>query len=56
MVWSSRLFIFEMNSKQVTPSPMSHSAAEPFRDGKPDQAEVCLSVSNFRETTPQMRV
>ena len=31
IVWSSMAFIFEVNSKQVTPSPISHSAAEPFR-------------------------
>ncbi len=30
MVPSSSAFILLVNSKQATPSPMSHSAAEPF--------------------------
>ena len=30
MMSGSSAFILLVNSKQVTPSPMSHSAAEPF--------------------------
>ena len=30
MILSSSAFAFDVNSKQSTPSPMSHTAAEPF--------------------------
>ncbi len=30
MILSSSALHFEVNSKQATPSPMSHNAAEPF--------------------------
>ena len=50
MISVSSAFIFEWNSRQATPSPMSHRLAEPFR-----ASGFVLRLMSERSSTPSGR-